>query len=136
MSSGIIPIIKEAAIKAIEDSTPSNIVIGVVTSDAPLKIQISKELTLNYEDGVLLLCERVTEHKYEVTVEWKTEKIDPHSHSTPHGESGTAGEHLHDIVGKKEITVHRKLKKGEKVLVCRTQGGQKFIVLDRLGEVK
>lgn len=40
--------------------------------------------------------------------------------------------HSHDYVGKKKFTAHYGLSKGEKVILLRIQGGQKFIVLDRL----
>lgn len=39
--------------------------------------------------------------------------------------------HKHNVRGKKKITVHNALKKGEKVVMIKLQGGQKFIVLDR-----
>lgn len=40
--------------------------------------------------------------------------------------------HSHAIVGRKKVTVHNGLKKGEKVILIRMQGGQKFVVLDRM----
>lgn len=40
--------------------------------------------------------------------------------------------HSHDIQGRKTVTVHNGLKKGEKVILIRMQGGQKFVVLDRM----
>lgn len=39
--------------------------------------------------------------------------------------------HSHSYKGKKKFTVHNGLKKGEKVVMIKLQGGQKFIVLDR-----
>ena len=40
--------------------------------------------------------------------------------------------HSHSYTGRKKFTVHLGLKTGEKVLMLRCDGGQKFIVLDRL----
>lgn len=40
--------------------------------------------------------------------------------------------HSHSYSGRKKFTVHNGLKKGEKVILIRMQGGQKFVVLDRM----
>ena len=40
--------------------------------------------------------------------------------------------HKHSYSGKKKFTVHNGLKKGEKVVMIKLQGGQKFVVLDRV----
>ena len=46
-------------------------------------------------------------------------------------ESG-AGAHTHGYTGRKSFTVHNALTVGEKVILIRLQGGQKFLVIDRL----
>lgn len=43
--------------------------------------------------------------------------------------------HYHDYKGTKKILLHYGLKQGESVLLIRMQGGQKYVVLDRIGEV-
>lgn len=40
--------------------------------------------------------------------------------------------HLHNIAGRKKIRVYNGLHKGEKVILLRMRGGQKYLVLDRL----
>lgn len=40
--------------------------------------------------------------------------------------------HSHSYSGRKTFTVHNGLKLGEKVILIRIQGGQKFVVLDRM----
>lgn len=42
--------------------------------------------------------------------------------------------HLHNIAGRKRIRVYNGLHKGEKVILLRIRGGQKFLVLDRLSD--
>lgn len=37
------------------------------------------------------------------------------------------------IEGTKQMTFHNQLEKGEEVILLRMQGGQKYIVLDRIG---
>lgn len=40
--------------------------------------------------------------------------------------------HLHNIAGRKKIRVYNGLHKGEKVILLRMRGGQKYLVIDRL----
>jgi hypothetical protein len=40
--------------------------------------------------------------------------------------------HLHNIAGRKKIRVYNGLHKGEKVVLLRMRGGQKYLVLDRI----
>ena len=42
------------------------------------------------------------------------------------------GSHKHAYKGKKAFKVHLGLKAGEQVLLLRTDGGQKFIIIDRV----
>lgn len=43
--------------------------------------------------------------------------------------------HAHEYTGTKKVLLHYGLKQGESVLLVRMQGGQKYLVLDRIGEV-
>jgi hypothetical protein len=116
---------KQAAMEAVKTSQPSNIVFGTVTSASPLKIQISSKITLEKE--MLLLTRNVTEFETDITtVNWFTENT-----------SGGAGyalfeSHKHELKGKKHIIVHNQLRSGEKVVLIKEQGGQRYIVLDRV----
>lgn len=40
--------------------------------------------------------------------------------------------HDHDYIGRKKIMIYNCLKVGEKVLLLRRQGGQDYIILDRI----
>ena len=40
--------------------------------------------------------------------------------------------HSHNIKGKKKITIHNALAKGDEVILLRQQGGQKYIVVDKV----
>ena len=90
-------------------------------------------------------------HRYEGTTD--ETNIDSHKHSTDTGETSEAtetshnhtyrgetseggdSEHKHGYKGKKKIMLHYGLKQGESVLLIKMQGGQKYIVLDRIGDV-
>lgn len=124
-STDLVRLMKQAAMEAVKTSQPSNIVFGTVTSASPLKIQISSKITL--ESEMLLLTRNVTEFETDITtVNWFTENT-----------SGGAGyalfeSHKHELKGKKHIIVHNQLKSGEKVVLIKEQGGQRYIVLDRV----
>jgi uncharacterized membrane-anchored protein len=128
----LIESIKKAALDAVEASKPCVIVFGKVTSTSPLKINVEQKMTLT--DAQLILTRNVTDFKTNITVDHYTED-NTHSHSyTDDGSSSTTGNntHKHQIKGKKEITVHNSLVVGDMVLLLRMQGGQKYIVWDRL----
>ena len=63
--------------------------------------------------------------------------IPEHTHNTPAGitDSGNLDTtHKHRYKGRKKILVYNGLKTGEKVLLVRFVGGQRFVVLDRVSE--
>ena len=41
--------------------------------------------------------------------------------------------HAHDISGRKSMTIHHGLKVNDEVILLRMQGGQKYIVIDKVG---
>lgn len=117
--------IKKAAIEAVQASKPAEICFGKVTSASPLKILVDQKMTLG--KGQLVLTRNVTDFQTEVTVDWLTEN-----------KSGGSGydafaNHNHSIKGRKKITVHNGLGVGDEVILIRQQGGQKYVVVDRIG---
>lgn len=101
-----------------------DVVIGTVTKASPYEIRIEAKLTLKEADGVLTFARAVTDYETEVTpMEWSTE-----SASSPDA-------HSHGITGKRKITIHNKLKVGDKAIMLRVTGGQHYIVLDKVGEL-
>ena len=102
--------IKRAALDAVKASKPVEVCFGKVTSVSPLKILVEQKLPTT-----------------EVTVNWNTEDKG--------GGSGYASyeTHKHPIKGRKKITVHNGLVVGDEVILIRQQGGQKYIVVDRIG---
>ena len=117
-------IIKKAAVEAVDAKKPSGLLFGKVISDSPLKVLVEQKMTLTMEQ--LVLCRNVTDFKVMMTVKHFTE---PKGGGT--GESSYEA-HKHEYKGKKEFLVHNKLKTGDEVLLLRQQGGQKFIIVDRV----
>lgn len=102
-SLDLVKIIKKAAIEAVNASKPANVVFGKVVSLNPLKIQIDQKLTLS--NAQLVVCENLTDHDIDMTVG--------------------------DV--RSTYTVHNALVVGDKVILIQIAGGQKYVVIDRIG---
>lgn len=113
-------ILKTAALDAVADSKPTDVCMGVVVSESPLAVQLNQKLTLT--EDFLLLSRAVTEYTVTMTVEHTTETA-----------LGGDDEHSHGYMGEKEFLVQNQLKEGEKVILIRLVGGQKYLILDRVG---
>ena len=122
----LLKIIKQAAVEAVEAGAPVNICVGKVMSEKPLKIMINQKMILTKMQ--LILTRNVTDHEIEVNIGWETGQ----SLIGSTGGGGNDLTHTHAVDGKKKIKVLNHLKEGEKVLMIRQQGGQKFIVIDRV----
>lgn len=131
----IIEIVKKAAIEAVEATNPCALLYGVVVGTNPIKINIEQKLTLEIDH--LILTNSVKDFKIEVELNHLTEEdnfLDT-NHTHPNVIAAAFDStHKHTIEGKKKLIVHLGLKQGEKVLLLRVQGGQKYIVIDRVRE--
>lgn len=137
MATGLVEIMKIAAMDAYQAGKPMTIMYADVTAVDPLEITINPSITLKEADGQIKLARQVTDYDTSISLidpaddgdtVWRTEE-----------KGGGSGEvsyesHYHDITGKHRITVHNKLKVGEKVILVRMQGGKEYLVIDRVGE--
>lgn len=119
----LVKAVKQAAVEAVQASGPMSVCFGTVTSASPLKIQVDQKKTLT--EAQLMLTNNVRDFTVEMTVDHRTENTS--------GGSGDASfaSHNHAYKGRKSYCVHLALKAGEKVILLRCDGGQKFLVLDR-----
>lgn len=150
-----VDLVKRAAMDAFNQSNPTAIMFGTVVSASPLKIQIDQKMTL--DASFLILTNAVRDHTVEMIVDETTGTAlaavnldhthtvsgstgtggaDSHIHGMGSGSISTAGNqslsHTHTVTGTKTFTVKNGLHLGEAVLLLRVQGGQKFVVLDRM----
>lgn len=137
----IAKLIKRAAVDAVRESDPMSIMFGNVISIAPLQVNVEQRLTLGAAQ--LLLTNNVVDHDVNVTMEWSTEEI-THNHGYSgstgtadlhnHNYSGTTQDnvHAHSVTGTKVIKIHNALKMGDMVMLLRMQGGQKYLILDKV----
>ena len=133
----------------------TDVEFGRVTGVNPLVITLDSKVPL--PAAFLTLTNAVKDHTVDITVSWQTVEDDylhegamQHTHhpgtyqdgekAAITGLSGTPvlfdTKHKHDIKGRKRITVHNGLTLGERVILLRKQGGQDYIVLDRVDEPK
>lgn len=99
----LVMLIKQAAVEAVNAKDPMSFKLGEVVSASPLKIKINQKITV--PESQLLLTNAVRNHDIECT-----------------------NSDMQNV----KLTVKLALTAGEKVLMLRCDGGQKFIVLDRL----
>ena len=125
----LIEIIKIAAVEAVKASNPAAIVFGTVTSVEPLKINIEQRLIL--DESHLVLTSLVSDHKTEISFDNPAIKNIVKSYSM-NDDPGSDYKLIFQQPVKNEITIYNGLKLNETVMLLQVQGGQKYIVLDRV----
>lgn len=102
MASGIIRIVKQAALEAVANEQMCDLRYGTVTDTNPLKVQVSNLLTI--PSALLVVPKSLTNHNVSVV----------------------AGGDI------QTVTINNALKVGDKVALLRKQGGQSYFILDRI----
>lgn len=122
----LLRIIKQTAMKAVEEGGPCSVLYGTVKSTSPLIISVDGDEKRNLTKEFLCLTRNVKDHEIYMTVDHETEEKG--------GGSGEASfsAHRHAYKGKKKFLVHNNLRAGERVLLLMMQGGDKFVVWDRM----
>ena len=140
MSTGLLNIIKQASMNAVDNAQMCDIRYGTVTGVSPLKVQITNQFVI--PQSLLVVPQHLTNYKLECTIPQQStlvsaetaasealkdadEPISTHTHkfSVITGDSGES---------KQTITIHNALKVGDKVALLRKQGGQSYFILDRI----
>lgn len=119
----IVNIIKEIASTVIQNGEPMEVIVGEVVSASPLEIKIDPKLTIPEENIVLT----------KNTSEWTMEMSVDHITENRSGGGGYAefASHNHEYKGRKKYLVHNQLVVGDKVIMLKETGGQRYIALDR-----
>lgn len=123
-TTDLLNLIKKVAVKAVEAGQPTGICFGKVTSASPLKILVEQKMTLS--SAQLVLTRNVSDFETSITVNWST------GNTSGGSEDSLFVSHNHSINGKKTIKIHNALKSGDEVVMIKQQGGQKYLVLDRV----
>ena len=119
--------LKKAAIKAVEAQKPVKFCFGEVKSISPLKILVEQKIPLG--EAQLILCQNVTEHKIHISVE----NIQDFFYEGESQNSMRLDPSRFRAIKRMPVTVHKGLVVGDNVILFRQQGGQKYLVVDRVG---
>ena len=111
--NALVKVMKQAGVEATKAGSPVTVCFGKVTSASPLQVLVDQKMTLG--SAQLVLTRNVTDYEVPVTVEWETD-----------GQEYT-------LNGEKKMTIHNSLVSGDEVVLLRQQGGQKYIIIDRVG---
>lgn len=128
----LVRLVKQAAVEAVQADAPMAICYGNVTSTTPLKIQVDQKKILG--EAQLILTDNVRDFNVVLsTIEGEGKSEGPHYTEDESGGGGYAefAAHRHKYQGRKKWRVHNALEVGEKVILLRCDGGQKYVVLDR-----
>lgn len=126
----LLSMIKKASVDAVENGKPFSAIMGAVETINPISIRISQNIVL-YESQ-LILTDAVRNHKTEISFDRPDILQVVTNWNMSETEESSKYKISHKEKIKHEVTVYNDLKQGEGVILLRTQGGQRFIVLDRI----
>ena len=121
--NGLIKAIKQISNEAEEAKGPVHVSFGRVLSVSPLSVLVDQKLTLGAAQ--LVLTRNVTEYELSLSMEDQEFEL----------EEDAVGSECLVSADKQKILVHNELKTGEEVILLRQQGGQKYIIIDRVVSV-
>ena len=127
-------LMKLVAAGVINNMQLPEVYIGKVVNINPLEIRLTAQNIL--PEKYLILTNAVKDHEVDISISWAT--VDnTHKHGNGNdGQDTTEVTHNHAVKGRKKIMIHNGLTQGEKVLLLRTQGGQNYVVVDRISKLQ
>lgn len=102
-------VIKTLAKEQNDADSPATVCTGTVVSASPLSVQVDQRFTISA--GNLIIPQHLT--NYTVSAAGSTASSDGHTHTIS------------------SITINNALKAGDKVVLIRQAGGQKYLIIDR-----
>ncbi len=120
--SHFIEAMKKSAIEAVKAENPTSIVYGKVISDIPLQVQVNGKLNLDEE--FIVLTKNVSDYEVEIDLEFE-------------GKGSILSGQDKEILKKlsmegAKIKVKNALKINDEVVLIQMQGGQKYVILDKM----
>lgn len=104
----LVQALQQVANQTYKAGDPSDFVFGTVINDTPIKIQIDQKLILTEE--FLILTSNVMDYKVKANM---------------YAIGGSEGD-------KQYLMVYNGLKAGDEVIMLKNQGGQRYVVLDKI----
>jgi hypothetical protein len=119
----MIDIVKQAGMQAYEASNPVAVMFGTVTKTNPLEVNVDQRFTLT--EDFLVVTERVTE--YVQNLQHTHDYTDAVGSITLDKTTAPA-----QPAGPQNLVIRTGLQAGDSVLLLRIQGGQKYVILDKV----
>lgn len=113
--------IRMAAASGIEAGKPVAVLFGEVVRTGPLEVMVDQRFSVDEE--FLVLPESLTRYEADLT----------HRHAyTDAGASGTVSRTTEAGLSAAPLIIRHGLEAGNKVILLRVQGGQKYVILDKV----
>jgi hypothetical protein len=117
----LLGIMKQAGTGAVEAGNPVHVMFGVVETADPLAVRVDQRFTLTAE--FLVIPESLIHYELELR----------HDHQyTDSSDSGTSTKTTVPALPEDPVVIRRGLEEGDKLLLLRMQGGQKYVIFDRV----
>lgn len=132
MATGLIDIMKRAALDASDDAKFADLRYGTVVSTKPLKVQITNQFVI--PGSMLVVPKHLTNYKVNINLNLDIGAGGKHKHTYDEDNKETSEvlDHTHKITGGNSITIENALKVGDRVALIRKQGGQSYFILDKI----
>ena len=139
MSTGLIEIMKQASLDAMNNSQMCDLRYGTVVSTSPLKVKITNLMTI--PSSLLVVPNHLTDYKVDCTITHPSLSASGTTESSTElaNEEAPMSQHTHTFnvtsdeqQSRSTVTIHNALKTGDKVALLRKQGGQSYFILDRI----
>lgn len=119
--ANLLTTIKQAAVDAVEASSPVSIIHGIVTKVAPLEVKVDQRFVLS--SRFLIVPESLTKLELQL------------AHTHTYSDTGVNGETTKTTAAAnydEPIIIRTGLRVGDAVIMLRLQGGQQYLILDRV----
>ncbi|KPU45819.1 hypothetical protein OXPF_06080 [Oxobacter pfennigii] len=117
----LLDVIKKAGVDAVNANNPVNVLYGEVVSINPLSVNIEQRLTLTAD--FLIVPESLTRYEIDIT--------HGHQYQDNNGSGSTTRTTQPALA---PIVIRTGLQPGDKVILLRMQGGQDYLILDKVVE--
>lgn len=121
---GLLETIKKAGMEAVGSTNPVGIMFGTVNSTSPLEITVDQRFIITGE--FLIIPESLMQ--YLIDLEGVMTFVEPLPPDPPEKT------YIYYATGNDLIVKRKPLANGDKLILLRVQGGQKYLVLDRVWE--
>lgn len=126
----LVELIKQASLDAVTESKPTSIIFGKVVAVSPIKININQKLTLS--ERHLVLTNNVIDYKTKMSFDNPDIKQEYTTWNMPESTESPPSKIAFKKNIKHDITIYNGLKVGEEVIMLQMQGGQRYVVFDKV----